>query len=286
MAAYFQSVMQEESIIKEAMKAFEAEAMKALETKSYVFVDDVFNAAGINLPSGMTKDAFLDKLEESLHYTLKVNWNTYEVYGQPSIVRVGKTAQQDLPLHQMTASVVAPRLGGQKRQLLFEERDEMSGSEHGDGSSDDADDNSSENGFDSGESDQSSDDELGNEMHLAEEDIPENFLGIDDSNLRSQEVHDDFHSPQDDNDTADNDAGGADTDISRDEADDDLNRAEDGNSSKSLQDDDLKVSPCQVQQGEEAHSNAQPANESITQVKVDAPSDFTDVIEVEPSSSS
>ncbi|CAK4073339.1 unnamed protein product [Aphanomyces euteiches] len=33
MAAYFQSVMQEESIIKEAMKAFEAEAMKALETK-------------------------------------------------------------------------------------------------------------------------------------------------------------------------------------------------------------------------------------------------------------
>ncbi|KAG9398535.1 hypothetical protein AC1031_014317 [Aphanomyces cochlioides] len=172
MAAYFQSVMQEEAIIKEAIQAFEAEAMKALETTSYVFLDGVFNAAGINLPSGMTKDAFLDKLEESLHYTLKVNWNTYEHCASwgDSTPRPA-TASNDCFSRCATTWWT-------EAAILFEETNEMSGSEHGDASSDDADVNSSENGFDSGESDQSSDGELEGEMHLVEEDIPEDFLGI------------------------------------------------------------------------------------------------------------
>ncbi|CAK4189635.1 unnamed protein product [Aphanomyces euteiches] len=186
MTTYFQSVMQEQSMIEDAIRAFEAEAMKALETKDYVCLDDIFKSTEICLPTGMTRDAFLDKLEDSLHNTLQVDWTCY---GQPGIVRAAEKDDHGEPLNQTTTLPSTLRVDGELN-------------EHEDAPSDDDDANSSASSINSGESDQSSDDAFDCEVYPTEDDLPEDFLGIHDKMLLNDNVivaQDESKRSQDDN---------------------------------------------------------------------------------------
>ncbi|CAK4501332.1 unnamed protein product [Aphanomyces euteiches] len=176
----------EQSMIEDAIRAFEAEAMKALETKDYVCLDDIFKSTEICLPTGMTRDAFLDKLEDSLHNTLQVDWTCY---GQPGIVRAAEKDDHGEPLNQTTTLPSTLRVDGELN-------------EHEDAPSDDDDANSSASSINSGESDQSSDDAFDCEVYPTEDDLPEDFLGIHDKMLLNDNVivaQDESKRSQDDN---------------------------------------------------------------------------------------
>ncbi|CAK4632572.1 unnamed protein product [Aphanomyces euteiches] len=164
-------------LLKDALDAIQAEAMKSLELGNSILLEDIFNAIEIRLPVGTTLDMLAIKLNDSLNSTLRVD---LDAHGQATIVKVAEKDRRSVPLHQMTTSVVASGADGPAFPPAFDDASQMWGSQqNGPFSHEDADD-SSDSSIDSGESDISSDDELDVEMHLAE-DIPEDFLGIQNS---------------------------------------------------------------------------------------------------------
>ncbi|KAG9398540.1 hypothetical protein AC1031_014322 [Aphanomyces cochlioides] len=177
MASYFQQVQEEETLLKDALDAIQAEAMKSLELGNSILLEDIFNAIEIQLPAGTTQDMLAIKLNDSLNSTLRVD---LDAHGQATIVKVAEKVRRSVPLHQMTTSVVASGVDGPAFPPAFDDASQMWGSQQNGPFSDEDADDSSDSSIDSGESDVSSDDELGVEMHLAE-DIPEDFLGIQNS---------------------------------------------------------------------------------------------------------
>ncbi|CAK4806247.1 unnamed protein product [Aphanomyces euteiches] len=177
MASYFQQVQEEETLLKDALDAIQAESMKSLELGNSILLEDIFNAIEIRLPVGTTLDILAIKLNDSLNSTLRVD---LDAHGQATIVKVAEKDRRSVPLHQMTTSVVASGADGPAFPPAFDDASQMWGSQQNGPFSDEDADDSSDSSIDSGESDISSDDELDVEMHLAE-DIPEDFLGIQNS---------------------------------------------------------------------------------------------------------